>query len=901
MTGFCTAIQRTISVSLLIILCVAAGRAAIVRGTVTDSLSGEPLAGASVQIEGTSLGGVTDTAGVYSIQVGAGTYTVRFRYIGYKEVVLTSVRISGTTELNVQMSDAQILGAAEVRGRKNLEAETALLSERKQSTTAIENIGAKEMTQKGLSNVEEGVKKITGISVADAGQIIVRGLGDRYSSTTLNGLPIASPNPDNKLIPLDIFPSSTVQNITVSKVYEAEAFADYSGAHIDISTKENVAEDFFNVSANVGGAFNTLGKDYYQMDRDGSLLKTPSMDQAALDMTLTEFDEYVLDNDIFNTSFDVKKKTRLPNFGASIGWGKKFTLWGEEVSILAAGTANHKRQIVEDAYYKTLNTAGVDLSNFSYDGYTESLDLAGLACLQTTLRKSDRVGYTFFIARDATDTYQLRTGTDEEGNNLTGINDVTHIYTLMNHQLNGVHYFGAGEQWELRWSGSYSDTGSDEPDRRQVMFVENSSQTLSFFKLNRQETMRYYGELDETEWNGAVSIKWKWREGDFVKAGFNIKDKDRDYFATRFYYNVNKIYDTVDDIYSVSDYINQSAVSDGTVVIERKMQPKDSYLAGNTIYAGFLTTDYHFLPSWLLNVGVRYEYSKQWVRYATDGGERYSSRRDLNGADLFPTLNLKYSLTEQDIFRFSVSRTVTRPSFIEMAPFLYQESYGSAQIRGNADLENGYNYNIDLRYERFNERGDMISATVYFKYLDSPIERVQSVSGGATTHTFYNASHGTATGVEVEVRKTIIEGLRLGANVSYMYTDVKLPEGGAYTNKERALQGASPILVNCDATYTLRLKQERQFTAALLYNLQGRRIQSVGVNGLGDVKQQTVHTLNANVGYDFNRHWSVKAQVKDLLNRAVIFKQDVPTTGEEVEVERYKKGTAFEVGFTYKL
>ena len=142
------------------------------------------------------------------------------------------------------------------------------------------------MSLKGIGNVEEGVKKITGSSIASAGQLIVRGLGDRYSTTTLNGLPIASPNPDNKLVPLDLFPSSTVQNITVSKVYDAAAFADYSGAHINISTKENIPQDFFQLSLNTGGKFNTLGKDRYQMDRSASLLKTPGVDAAALGMPL---------------------------------------------------------------------------------------------------------------------------------------------------------------------------------------------------------------------------------------------------------------------------------------------------------------------------------------------------------------------------------------------------------------------------------------------------------------------------------------------------------------------------------------------------------------------------------------------------------------------------------------
>ena len=331
------------------------------------------------------------------------------------------------------------------------------------------------------------------------------------------------------------------------------------------------------------------------------------------------------------------------------------------------------------------------------------------------------------------------------------------------------------------------------------------------------------------------------------------------------------------------------------------MQPKDSYRAGNEIYSGYLLTDFYPVPSLLVNLGVRYEISKQWVDYATDGGDWYAKRRNLDKNDFFPTLNLKYTINDANSIRFSASRTVTRPSFIEMAPFLYQESYGSAQIRGNDELQNGYNYNFDLRYERFGKNGDMISLTGYFKYLDSPIERIQALQGGATLHSFRTADNGMAAGVEVEFRKQLIKDLRLGANLSYMYTNVKLPEGGAYTNKERPLQGASPILANADLTYSPRFGEERQLNLALLYNLQGSRIHAVGVSNLGDIKQQTLHTLNFSAGYDLNRHFSLKLQVNDLLNRNVIFKQEVPSTGTEVEVERYKKGTDFEIGFSYKL
>ena len=718
--------------------------AGTIKGTVTDKQTREPLTGATIQIAGTTQGTVADVDGNYSLDVNNGTYTLAIKYVGYKDIIINNVK-AGKSDLilNFELeSDAQALGEVSVVARKNLEGERALQMERRKATLAIENLGSKEMSLKGIGNVEEGVKKITGISVADAGQLIVRGLGDRYSTTTLNGLPIASPNPDNKLIPLDLFPSSTVQNITVSKVYNAEAFADYSGAHIDINTKENITEDFFNIGFNTGGKFNTLGKDSYRMNRNGSLFRTSGVDQAALNMPLSEFDNYVKTRNIFDTSFAVKKKSSLPDFSGNLGFGKNIGIGNQTLSILASASAGNSFQNMDNAFYKTLEATGSVQDNFAYDSYAQELKLAALGHIGYTLRRHDRIGYTFFYARNATDTYQRREGIDAEDHELTGSNNITHIYSLQNHQLDGVHSFGGRGQWELTWGGSYSKTGSEEPDRRQVMYIKNDNGALSLFKLNRQETMRYFGSLDEEEWNGNLAMRWKWNENNFLKLGVNYKNKSRDYKATRFYYNLNKIDPVITDIYDTDGFLNQENIADGNVVVQRVMQPKDSYRAGNEIYSGYLLTDFYPVPSLLVNLGVRYEISRQWVDYATDGGDWYAERRNLDKNDLFPTLNLKYTVNDANSIRFSASRTVTRPSFIEMAPFLYQESYGSAQIRGNNELQNGYNYNFDLRYEHFGKNGDMISLTAYFKYLDSPIERIQALQGGATLHSFQNADNG---------------------------------------------------------------------------------------------------------------------------------------------------------------
>ena len=215
---------------------------------------------------------------------------------------------------------------------------------------------------------------------------------------------------------------------------------------------------------------------------------------------------------------------------------------------------------------------------------------------------------------------------------------------------------------------------------------------------------------------------------------------------------------------------------------------------------------------------------------------------------------------------------------------------------------NGYNYNVDLRYEFFKDKSnDMLAVTLYYKYLDDPIERIQQFAGGSLQHSFRNAEDGLAAGVELEMRKSITKDLRFTFNGSYMYTNVKLPEDGAYTNSERALQGASPYLLNADLSYTPTFKNDRRLFLTLVYNLQGERIQSVGVAGMGDVKQVPLHTLDFIGNYQFNSRWSLKLQLKNLLNSKIEFEQELPLANKVQKVECYKEGIGFDLSVALKL
>ena len=887
------------------------------RGTIADLVTGETLIGAAILIEGTTEGTVTDLDGAYTLPLEAGSYDLSVSYIGYKSLSLdVTIKPDGSGEVEAEdptslaygdeggltiylEPDNEALKDAVVTARKNLESLQALQNERIMSGFAIENMGAKEMSIKGISNAQESVAKLSGISIASAGQLIVRGLGDRYSTTTLNGLPIASPNPDNKLIPLDIFPSSTIQNITVSKVYEASSFADYSGAHVDISTKEGAeSEDFFNISFSSGGYFHTLSSSFYRMDGK-SLFLTPGLDPAVRSMSSSEFEDYSRSKDIFGTSFRTYGRKALPDLNGSLGFGRNFEVGGQTLGVLASASIKTGDETMTDAFYRTYEASsqGKLKSDYNYDSYRQKIDIAALLDIDYTLRESDNIGFTAFFARNASDTHLDRRGFDyQETYDLVGSNQVTHIYTLQNYQLSGHHDLDA---WDIDWGASYSLTSSDEPDRRQVMYRRGTDGQLRFFDLNQQETQRYFGTLDENELVADIKASYSFGDDNRLRFGLTAKDKTRAFRTTRFYYNLRDLDEQIGDVHNPDAYLNFENISSGLITIKKNQYARDQYDAMNLIGAAFVETDLHFGEKWQLNAGLRFEASRQSVDYNDDVEDL---TRKLDAFDLFPAVNLRYNIADRNMLRLSLSRTVTRPSFVEMAPFLYQESFGGAQIRGNENLMNGYNYNVDLRYEIFSDTGtDMFAATAYYKFLQNPIERTQRLSGGATEHSFQNAENGMAAGIEIELRKEIVRDLTVSANGSLMYTNVILPEGGSYTNDRRSLQGASPYLANADISYTPSFSSGGSLSLALLYNLQGPRIHAVGVMGLGDVRQMPVHTLDFTGSYSFDGHFSLKFAFKNLLDTTIRFTQDIPNAGRTVEVEQWKVGTGFEIGISYSL
>lgn len=877
-----------------------------IKGIIVDQQTKEPLIGVSLQIVGTTTGTSTDLDGHYELKnIKEGSCELEIRYLSYKTIryKLENLLKGEVRNLDFEMeTDEQLLGEVVVVARKDLENSLTLLSERKAAAIALENIGAKEMAAKGISNAEDGVKKMTGISFVDVGHLIVRGLGDRYSITTLNGLPIASPNPDNKLIPLDLFPSSTIRNITVKKVYEVGAFADYSGAHIDIGTRENSDENFLKVSLNIGGNINTILRDFRQSDKKYGLWKINNLDNDVLSLSASQFSEHIKTTDPFGTSFAISEHKALPDFSGNISFSRSIDIDNNNLGIISAISMGHGSQTMNDAYQATLTAQGTKLNEFTSDSYSSQLDIGALMGIGYRFKTSDYINYTMFYSRNATDNYKLRNGYDSEGVHLIGSNCVAHAYSLLNNQLSGKH--SLGKRWGLRWSGSYGITGSDEPDRRQVMYREEEG-ILKLFKLNQQETMRYFGTLREQELVGDIRAKYNFKEGYYLHIGTTFKQKGREYHSTRFYYNIagiNPHLNSVDEVFSPSEYINQNNIENGILSVLKDAQPKSSYYAGSTIMAAF--AEANLLPSkyFQINAGLRIEQSNQWVNYWTDGSIEKLSL--LEKFDFFPAIHFKYNINEANNLKLSLSRTVTRPGFIEMAPFLYKESFGSDEVRGNENLKNGYNINLDLRYDLIpaTNNGDMLSVGGYYKILKNPIERVQESSGGSAVHSFRNAENGMAAGLELELHKTLLKNLKIRLNATYIYTNVILPQdGGIYTDQRRPLQGASPYLLNADISYELSINDTQRMRFVMLYNLQGPCIHMVGIYGVGNVIQKAQHNLDFVGQWQINESWSAQIKINDLLNNTVRYVQEVKTIGEVIEVGRYRKGMNISLGISFKI
>ncbi len=911
---------------------------ASITGKVTEKVAGgeEVIPFATVAIAGTTIGSTTDFDGVYTIEVEPGSHQIVFSFVGFTPDTL-SVNVSEgqSLTLNHTLSQGDIqIETVTVKEKANRESQAMNLIDRKNATALTQNIGAKEMSKKGVSNVVEGLKKVAGISVVGNKYFLVRGMGDRYNNALLNGMPIASPDPDKKVIPLDIFPTDIVENLSIFKSYSPQYYGDVSGGTVAVKTKEYPSKKTLKVG--IGTSFNsiTTGKEFLSAPSVGGDYLGFSKNNRQYPTSVGEIASFDSRRDglSFNSSNNVaRKKAPLSNsFDVLFG---NFYSTGEDSGLgVLLSVAYDNDYSIKEGTYRLVNRQGAVRIDYDYINYNFSTNTSALASMTYKFDDRNKISLNGILVNSSSD--NSRDAFGEHFDYSSPLFSRRYTYnqnTLMTGQIGGTHDLLEGSRLKLNWSQTYNVATAEEPDRRQFVFLNTAANGLLFNDIDVNENHRFYSDLEETEMASKVEavydvIRYAGEDKSKfqVTLGGNLKSKERDFDYRQFNYNLKSFDQGGLDADLIDNYISESNHSDSVFYLDERDDPASENKSKLDVWAAYFLGDYDLIPNRLkVLAGVRYESAKQSIEFKNQQQPSITEKPTLDEAYLLPSVSFKFTPTEKQVWWLTASQTISRPGFKELAPFEYVEFFAGERTIGNPLLQNGKNYNFDLRYEMYPTRGELISISAFGKYLQDPIERLNIAASSGRLQSFTNIESATLGGIELELSKKLnflssedfTNTWVVGLNATYLYSQISiddankllLPQGEVsvvVTNPDRALQGASPYLINFDLGYQKRTEKWNT-NASLVYNVFGKRIHSVGVKapnadgGLGDIYELPVHRLDLVVKNELNNRIGIDLSVKNLLNPSTRLEQD--TDAGTIELDNYKRGITAGIKLSYKF
>lgn len=871
------------------------GATGTIRGRVLDSANGEAMIGVTAVIKDLGVYGITDIDGNYVItNVPVGEQTVTYQITGYqpsatKVNVGTGKAAVANVTLNYKVSSEVVVTAKRVDNTA-----AALLSKRKKAAAAQDAISAEQISKSPDSDASEAAKRVTGITVVDGKYVYVRGLGERYSSVQFNGSVIPSPNPDKRVIPLDIFPAALLDNLIVTKTYTADLPADFSGGLVQINPKDYPEEK--EIKASISSGFNsvTTGKTFYgsqggKLDfwgiDDGTRALPGSIESSNRKLSLqnatfnpngysaSELEGF---GESFRNTWDINKSKGIAPGGVQASFGNTFRLSEtQSLGVIAAGLAKESSETLADKTYKTYFSAGSIKYDYKQNISTYSTTKGGLLGLSLGMDKYNKIRLNTVYTNNTEDTVQETNGSHPDYSN--PIRDVRikfNSYSLWFTQLNGEHALPWLFDSKFTWKSSYSRAGFSQPDFRSYTQLTNpgAANTLLFredspsrvFTTHLDETVDAQPELSIpfNQWNGLKST---------LALGGYISYRDRTSKTRRFTYTSNGapasfLDGNINDVMS-SDRISQTA---GTgFAFSEITGPNDTYRGEQMINAGYGQIDMPLVPDLRLIAGGRYEQSQITVTtFDIFSSSAAPQKTKLINNNVTPAVNLVYSITADINLRSAFSQTVNRPDFRELTPFLFRDAAGVDVTKGNPDLKQATISNYDMRLEWFPGVGEVLALSGFYKQLTNPIE-VTELASADVILSYSNVPKASLLGAEIEINKNLgfiskwVDEFSIFANYSVIKSEVSLPAGGFYTNKNRALQGQSPYVVNAGINYD---RMPWGLSITFLYNVFGPRIIRVGGGGLDDTYEQPVGRFDGVIKKTFAEYGSLKLTAANLTN-----------------------------------
>jgi TonB-dependent receptor len=874
-----------------------------ISGKVIDGKIAEALVGVSIRLDGDAGGAITDLDGNFTIGgVVPGNHSITINYTGYQPKTLEGIVVQQgqATLVDVALEETsfgEALTEVVIVANASRESMSALTILQKSSPLIADGISAETIRRTPDRTTGDVIRRVSGASIQDNKFAIIRGLSDRYNVAMLNGSLLSSTEPDRKAFSFDLFPSAMLDNLVVVKTASPDLPGEFAGGAIMINTRDLPEENY--LSVNLSGGYNTLttfepyltsnpgGTDWLGLDDGTRALPAGFPDAKTYQSSATPDEERIRLSRGFANDWALEEKSSArPNLGLQLagGWvtapNKKLQL-GTTVGL---AYSNNNR--LQDAI-----RADYDLSGklFEYNDRLYRNNVLWGALLNTALKINNNQK---LIVQATYSTNTDNSVNSREGSNFEQVRferSTSLEYTenhLLTTRLGGEHALGANGI-KLQWGGGFNRSTRDIPSLRRMFYSRNFdagedepfTAYVPFGSADPYRSGRFYSNLEEDVLNGNVDLTIPFALFDArqsVKVGGLYQQKDRRFGARVIGWVVNDPWRFDYTRLSLPQdqlFAPQNVGADG-FVLDETTNSSDTYTGSSELGAAYVMFDNKLWDDKLrLAWGLRVENFHQNLTTPDTMVLPVENRV----TDFLPSANLTYVLNDRHQLRLSVSQTVTRPEFRELAPFAFYDFYLPGTVYGNRDLTPGDIYNFDLRYELYPGQNQLFSVSAFYKKFVNPVEFTFNRSGGGTRNfTYQNIASARVYGAEVEARKNFAflggswENLQLFANGALIWSDLDLGNVTAY-DATRALQGQSPYLFNAGLTYNFaRLNA----SATVVYNVIGDRIAFVGDDTYGDTYERRRNLLDLQVSKRIWKRGEIKLTWSDILRPDFMFYLD---------------------------
>ena len=886
-----------------------------VTGRVLDQQNTVPLPGVPVEVVGGGDVVYTDVDGRYALDLPPGSHTLKVTLAGYKDRTVNVQVVPGTpVTADVGLSMAgfaeEVTVQADVTDATSSTAEAQLL-ERKRSAVVSDNIGAAEMKANNDSNAATGLSRVTGLSVVGDGYVFVRGLGERYSSTTLGGVSLPTTEPERRVVSLDLFPAGLVDNVKVAKTYSPDQSAEFAGGLVQIEPLKFPSRPVFDVGVGIGFNDQTTGKDVFSYRSTGNDYFGFGKNDRALPVIIPNtrvirgagrftpdvgFTQAQLETfgESFANDWSVLPATGDPNQSFDAVFGNRFGKLG----VVASYSQNFRESYYEDKQVTYVLGQDDRLENFvdyDFDYSTTRANMGVVANLAYQFTPTQRISFDNFLSNTGEDEARRYRGFNGEAGRYQQAQRL--FWTeerISSSNLSGDHFFSSLGNSRIDWRVGYGRGDRDEPDLRETIYQAiNPANAFEFADLS-QSGFRMFNTLDDETIDGQVNWSTLRSIGGRalqVKVGAAFVDRQRDFQSRRFRLVPLRL--TGLDLTAAPEALfTPQNISPSRFELKEETRTTDFYDARQQIAAGYGMADVALTTRARLIAGLRVEDFQQEVNtrdlFSLSFDPEVIQAR-LDETNLFPSVNLVYAVTPSANFRVGFSQTANRPEFRELAPFEFTDVVGGRASVGNPELQQAIIRNFDARYEIFPRAEEVFAVSVFYKNFDDPIERILEPTANIRT-SYTNADSARNVGLELEARKRLRDWFFVGANYSYIDSSVTLTPAAAQvqTSLERPLAGQSNNLFNVMAEGRFGSSSVR-----LLWNFVGDRITDVGASGLPDIIQEGRNQVDVVYSQRLFRRLTLRLSGDNLTNDGYEFSQG------DLRQRYFELGRTFSLNFSF--